>query len=397
MTIIGRLAVSAFLFAILTGPAAAAAQVTFTFNQQAPLSPIPKSDGEFQAFLNIQDERNNERRMRLATDFLSDYFDSEFRHLALRLRFQARYALGNWQNTVEAALEGLAAEDVFMNGKLGFVSDPESLPEWPAFQLDRVNQRSVYYQTLTEGYQVLGDRENTLRYGERALDAEAEAWALYEEQNAGGTPEFEEALARHETSRELLTRVMLAIHRNRGDVPNTIEYARRLLDVRPNDVEMLMTIAQLMAQNVPQDAEASGPFLVEAEDYATRAVSAMEQWVASDASESAGDEEKANYLAEAHSNLGMIHFQTGEFAGAADAFAAAAEFIPTDPVLHYRLGVAYNNSQDVDGAARSLACAVFLGFSDARPALEAVYQVKNGSLDGLDAFIQSEGAQLASR
>jgi Flp pilus assembly protein TadD len=148
-----------------------------------------------------------------------------------------------------------------------------------------------------------------------------------------------------------------------------------------------------MTQNVPQ--EGRGPFLEEAAGYATRAVTAMEVWVVSEASASVNEDLKAEYLAEAHSKVGLIHFQTGNYAGAAAAFEAATRAAPGDGVLYYRLGVAHNNNQNVDGAVSSFARAVFLGVTDARPLLEAAYQVKNGNLEGLDDFIRNEGEQTA--
>jgi Flp pilus assembly protein TadD len=396
-TIVGRMAASAFFAIVLFGGTSARAQVTYTFNQEAPLSPIPKSEREFSAFLEIQDERNAERKIRMATDFLSDYFDSEFRHLALRLQFQARYTLDNWRETIRAAEEALAAEEAFATGKLGFISDPESLGEWPAFQLDQANQKSIYYRAMTEGSLALGDSDAALRYGEMALDTQEAAWALFVEQTDPATPAFADAEAAIQASEERLIRTLLSIHRNRNDVSNVLASGRRLLDVRPDDLETLMTVAQLMSVNAPEDETTRRAFLEDAEGYATRAVAAMQEWIRSEASSEVSESQKADYMNQAYSNLGMIHFQTGDFTGAAEAFSGAAEALPRDPVSYYRLGVAYNNSQNVEGAASSLARAVFLGFADARPALEAVYQARSGSLDGLDEFIRGEGERIAEQ
>jgi tetratricopeptide (TPR) repeat protein len=381
------------LLALVAGGGAPAQQVTFTFNQDAPLSPIPKSERELDEFLLIEDEANPERRLRLTDEFLGDFFDSEFRHLVLRLRFHARYQLDDWGRTVEAAREALAAEEYFEAGKLGFIDDPGSVASYPSFRLDLANQKSIYYQALNEGYRELGDRENSLMYGEMALDALDEAWSLYAEQNDPSLPQYAEAERRHKANEELLLRGLLSTHRAIGNTPQVIEFSKQLLEVRPDDLEILMTLAQTMTQNVPQ--EGRGPFLEEAAGYATRAVTAMEEWVVSEASASVNEDLKAEYLAEAHSNVGLIHFQTGNYAGAAAAFEAATRAAPGDGVLYYRLGVAHNNSQNVDGAVSSFARAVFLGVTDARPLLEAAYQVKNGNLEGLDDFIRNEGEQTA--
>lgn len=155
-----------------------------------------------------------------------------------------------------------------------------------------------------------------------------------------------------------------------------------------------MLVSSTMSQNVPEDPDAASEHLAVAEDYAARAVEALEAWVDSPASIQVNARVKRDYLVEAHSNLGMVRFQTADFAGAAEAFKDAVAVIPDDPYVHYRLGVAYNNSQNYDEAMASFARAVFLGLSDARPNLEQVYGAQNGTLDGLDEFIEARGAEV---
>lgn len=396
MTTIGRLAASVCLIMFLLPGPGVAQQVTFRPNPNAPLQPNARSDGEFDAFLRVQDERDPRRMVRLATEFLSTYDASEFQNYVLRFRFQGRMAQDDkdWEEIIQSAQDGLTAEELFRNGKLGFIEDPEALEEWPAFQLDQANQRMIYYSALTTGYQELGNSEEALRYAELALDAQNEVWDLFSAQNDPSTPEYQEAQARTEANGESLLRTMLAIHRADRDEAAVLETSRRLLEVRPGDLELLMLVSSMMSQNVPQDPDAASEHLAAAEDYAQRAVDALEAWIDSPASVQVNARVKRDYLVEAHSNLGMVRFQTADYAGAAEAFKDAVDVVPDDPILHYRLGVAYNNSQNPDEAVASLARAVFLGFSDARPNLETAYQAKNGSLEGLDEFIEAQGAEL---
>lgn len=395
MTTIGRLAVSACLIVCLVPWAGTAQQVTFRPNPNAPLQPNVRSDAEYNAFLAIQDERDPRRMVRLATEFLSNYDGSEFRNYVLRFRFQGRMAQEpDWEQIVESAEEGLAAEELFRNGKLGFIEDPEVLDEWPAFQLDQANQRMIYYSALTTGYQELEKPEEALRYAEMALDAQDEVWDLFSAQNDPSTPEYQDAQARTEANGESLLRTILAIERANRDEAAVLDTSRRLLEVRPGDLELLMLVSSMMSQNVPEDPDAASEHLALAEDYAARAVEALEIWVDSPASIQVNARVKRDYLVEAHSNLGMVRFQTADYAGAAEAFRDAVSVVPDDPILHYRLGVAYNNSQNMDEAVASLARAVFFGFADARANLEAAYQAKTGSLDGLDEFIEARGAEL---
>lgn len=224
MTTIGRLAVWACLIVCLVARAGAAQQVTFRPNPNAPLQPNARSEGEYTAFLAIQDERDPRRMIRLATEFLSNYDGSEFRNYVLRFRFQGRMAEGgDWEAIIESAEDGLAAEELFRNGKLGFIEDPEVLDEWPAFQLDQANQRMIYYSAMTTGYQELGNSDEALRYAEMALDAQDEVWGFFSAQNDPGTPEYQDAEARTQASGESLLRTILAIQRANRDEAAVLE------------------------------------------------------------------------------------------------------------------------------------------------------------------------------
>lgn len=400
MNMTGRFAVcGGLLLALVSGSAIQTpAQVTFTLNDEAPFSATPKSEREFRAFQNIQRETDPDDKLRLANDFLSDYTDSEFRHLVMRFRFEVQYDAGDWEATVAGIQEGLAAEEAFREGKLALITNPEELDDWPAFQLDMANQKMIYYQSLAEGYQALGDLDNALTYAEMTLDAQDEAWDLYASQSDPSTPEYQGALERQNANREFVLRTIYSIYDDRDDVPNMLKAARDVLEVSPGDLEMLMRVAQIMSVEVPDDPTAKKAHLEEAEGYASDAITALKEWVVSDASANVGQTQKDGLVAQAYSNLGMIYFQTPDYARAAEAFASAAEALPTNAALHYQLGVAYNNSQNIEAAASSLARAVYLGFDQGRPALESVYQAMHGgSLDGLDEFVETEGKQVSSQ
>lgn len=367
--------------------------IIFRPNPTAPLNPNG-NEVQYNSFREVQDERDPRRQEQLATQALPNA--GEYRHLILRLRFQARIAQADdLEQIIESAEEGLRAEEYFSNGKLQFIEDPNTLPQWPAFQLDMANQRLVYYQALTTAHNELGETDEALTSAQQALDASDVVWDLFADQNDPASPEYEEAQARTAAGKESLLRTMLDIHDKAGNESDTLAIARRILDeVNPGDLSLLMNVVQRMSQNLPEDPDAAGAQLETAADYATRAISELEVWVDSPDAALVNERVKRDYLVEAHTNLGMIHFQTGDFAAAAEAFNGAVGVVPDDPTLHYRAGVAYYNSQQVDEAASALAKAVFLNFSDARPALEAAYQAKTGSLDGLDDFIQAEGSQL---
>ena len=171
------------------------------------------------------------------------------------------------------------------------------------------------------------------------------------------------------------------------------------LEVQPDDRQVLLRVSQVMAepQRIPEDGPARTEHLEAAEDYAARAVDAVDAYVTSPDSAEIEDLEKAAMVSQANTALGMVHFQQQEFRDAALAYGRAADSVP-EAQLYFLLGVAHFNDQNVDPAVSALARAVFLDFPQpqARQLLEVAYEVQNGSLDGLDDYIESEGGQLTA-
>lgn len=414
--------------------------VTVRFDPNAPVSPLG-TETEYQAVIRIQEERDHNVRLRLINEFLSgEYRDelvdvgpgedqlggfdinrpidivgdgdveiderargepsttgSEFTYLALRMRFQTLYDVGEPEDIIAAAEEALDAHEYFFDAKMGFIADPASVPEVAAFRLDFANQRSIFYQGMMEAYQSLEDADNVLRFGEMALDAVNETWDLYAVQFDETAPGFPLERDRHVARQTLLLGTMMGTYRFLDNLENEIVFARRLLEVQPDDREVLTRVSQYMAEpaRIPPEGAARDDHLEAAEDYAARAVAAVDAYVAGPDAAELDELEKASMVSQANAALGMVQYQQGRFRDAAVAYGRAAESVP-EAQLYFLLGVAHTNDQNVDAAVSALARAVFLEFPQpqARQLLEVAYRVRNGSLDGLDDYIESEGEQL---
>ncbi len=432
---------SLILTPLLCGPEASAQLVTIRFDANAPVSPLG-SEAEYQAVVRIQNEQNPNTRLRLINEFLSgEYRDelvdvgggedqlggfdidpgfntpitrprdigqidseasttgSEFTYLVLRMRFQTLYTEGEPEEIVEAAQEALDAHEFFFNGKMGFITDPGIVPEVPTFRLDFGNQKSVFFQAMMEAYQSIEDADNLLRYGEMALEAEDETWALYTQQFDETVTGFPVERDRHLARQTVMLGTMMGTYQFLDNLENELVYARRFLEVQPDDRQVLLRVSQVMAepQRIPEDGPARTEHLEAAEDYAARAVDAVDAYVTSPDSAEIEDLEKAAMVSQANTALGMVHFQQQEFRDAALAYGRAADSVP-EAQLYFLLGVAHFNDQNVDPAVSALARAVFLDFPQpqARQLLEVAYEVQNGSLDSLDDYIESEGSQLTA-
>ncbi len=185
MSIRSRSAIVAVLALLVCSSAslAAAQRAIIRYDPQAPLPALPDRDSdhaedELDDLFGIQDQNDPTRRLRLITDFLSNYPTSEFTHLILQARWQTRLEQEDPEAIVEAAVEALEAYQYFMDSKLGFIEEPESLPEYPTAQFRLASQKMRYYQSIAEAYVNLGQSERLPEYTELGLDAadEADLW-----------------------------------------------------------------------------------------------------------------------------------------------------------------------------------------------------------------------------
>jgi len=437
MKVTPSIALVALVAVLLACPGHAAAQlVTIRFDANAPVSPLG-TEAEYQTVVRIQQEQDPNVRLRLINEFLSgEYrnelvdvgggedqlggFDidapfntpierpravesadtdrpttgSEFTYLVLGMRFQTLRQQGaDPEDIIEAAEGALASHEHFFDSKMGFITDPDNVPQVAAFRLDWANQRSIFYQAMMEAYQQMEDADNVLRYGEMALDAEDETWTLYNEQFDRTATGFPVERDRHLARQTVLLGTMMGTYEFLGNVENEIAYARRFLEVQPDDRVVLTRVSQYMATpaNIPADGPDRDAHLEAAVNYAGRAVDAVDAYLAGPESADLDDLEKAAMASQANAALGMVRFQNGEFADAAAAYNRAAEAVP-EAQLYFLLGVAHTNAQNVDEAVSTLAQAVYLEFPQpqTRQILKVAYKVQNGSLDRLNKAIEHE-------
>ncbi len=350
MRISGRTLLPSALAAVLSlAIGAVRVQGQVTILPPDPNSPLSQAgtEAEIEAVLRIQDERDPSRILRLVTDFERTYFDSEYRHLVLRLRWQAITELeADPGDIIDAARAALAAQDHFLNYKTGFISNTV------AFDLS--NQAALYYGSLADAYVALGDGKSALLNGELGLAAVEQAWDLYIQDNEEGAPDFENARGIRDRMELNFLGILVQGYQDGGDPEKVIEYGRRFLEVSPDDLEMLLYVSALMAQRPPPDGSLA-EHLATTESYATSALERLREF------QDVPNSQKESLLSGAHLTLGLVYAQQGK----------------------------------LDGAVESLARAVTLDATQrqTRTILENVYYARNGSLEGLDEYILDLGAR----
>ncbi len=398
------------LFAALLGatlaagaPAGASQRAIIRFNPQAPLQATPSSEDEQTALLRMLDEDDPTRRNRLITDFLIQYPTSEYMHMLLQSRWQIVLERNDDpQDLIEAAVEGLEAYQYFMESKLGFIDDPDSLDEYPSTQYRFKNQELQYYQSMVDAYAQLDEPERINEYVDLALATADETDAWFDrlgdetEDVAGMDAEAWAEVSRN--TRMFLLNTVRNIHVADENEAGVVEVTERMLEIVPDDVELLLFAATALAQQQAPADEAPATLQARMERalaYADRAVEGVDLYLLrADVSE----EQQAGVMAQLYGTIGLATAQLGDWTAAAEAYRAAIDATPMAPNLHYMLGIVGANSNDIDIALPAFARAHFLApdVPDIRATLEQIYQASEGTLDGLDDYVQSEGASLGN-
>ncbi len=357
--------------------------------------PTPDSRAELDALEAIEDAIGTPDSLTLSDRFLMAYPESELTHLVRRVRVQTYVQMGDHQSTVAEAESALVAESAFYDSRLAAIEDAVEDPGFPEFEHEFMNARTDLYQSMMNAYGGLGDSARMAEYGELAVENADRDWESYGP-SIEGDPAYEEVARAHEDAQFFFLQRIMAAYQNANDVDKLMEYARRVLALDSRNLNSLLVISTVMAESPPADESDRQEHFEDAESYARDALEVLENFLGSPAGAQLGDAQKANLLSTAHSTLGTIHFQMEEFGDAQREFRSSVEVVP-DPLIYFSLGLAYFEDEEIEDAMAALARSVFLGGSteaQAREMLERLYEFQNDSLDGLDAYIQSEGGGI---
>ena len=382
------------LVLVLCPGASALQQPAIRFDPVAPLSPLEKAPGERAAYEAIRDQIDPGRRLSLVNQFIADHADSEFMYLVLEVRWQVRVEQGDWAAVVESAEAGLEAQNHFRDAKLGFVTNPSRVAGLSEFRYAMAAREAAYHQSMTEAHLNLGNLDKVLEYGELCLSAAAEAWERYAVFGNDGAPEYRAALEANRETQAFVLFNILRVHEARNDRDNAIAYRERILKLTPDDLQTLATTARMMAREPPSPGADADAYLQRAENYARRALEQLDSYYTAPAWAALDAGRRTALASDAHLALGLVHSRRGDRQGAADAFQAAVRSRPMDALAWAMLGTARRELGDVDAWLSAYARAVHLGIPQPqlRADLETVFMARNGSLDGLDAFIEAEGS-----
>jgi tetratricopeptide (TPR) repeat protein len=137
------------------------------------------------------------------------------------------------------------------------------------------------------------------------------------------------------------------------DWDNFYASAEKALTIKPDDVDVLVTVGWVIPHVYQPDEPDASKQLDRAQDYETRAIQALGTLPKpADLTDEQFAAMKAEKLAEAHSGLGLVYFRRQEFDKAAKELAQATQGTAhPDPTDFFALGAALQNTRQFSQAA----------------------------------------------
>ena len=365
------------------------------------LGTTAESQAEFEAATAIDAEESALNVLTMTDAFLTEYPESEFRPQILLTRLQTYVDLNNNQGILTTGDAYVTATNTSYDATIARITDPageiadtSDVEGLSTYQVNHFVNLTFTFQSMMNANLGLGRIDETERYGNLAVEASNEGWNIQSQVMETGSPEYQEANQGRIQAQLFFLQTVMSAHQNANDVEKTIEYAERSLSIDPQSLASLITISSVLSERPPESALFREEHFESAEEYADQALDVLERFL-DVAGDQMGAQQSANLLSSAHFTLGTVYFHQEEWGDAQDEFEEALELVPTNAVAYLRLGMAYVQDEEPEDAMEALARSIFLDGSDqARELLEQIYEIRNDGLTGIEAFIQSQGAEI---
>ncbi|OLD67471.1 MAG: hypothetical protein AUI45_13520 [Acidobacteria bacterium 13_1_40CM_2_56_11] len=326
---------------------------------QPGFGPQNKSKDEADAFNALQKEQNPAKKVELAEAFVSKYPDSDFVAYAQTFRVTSYSQLGKHKESVAAAEQAVDATIKF-GEKLAAKADADA----------KLSDK---------------DRENVRKKDKTAVFLDKDS------------PQFQEFMNQSEQRIVALYKSIIQSYQMLNDAPHMMEASKKALGLKPDDVDLLATISNVMAERPPTNDQQMTEQMKQAEEYVNQALTLLPTYLSSPENASWTPAQQADVTSQLHYTLGLIYLRQKRLGSSQAEFMTALKSKPNDPITYYRLGIAYVQEMKNDQAMDALGKSVFLkGVSEpnARDLLKQLYVSKNKSEQGLEDYIKSAGSKI---
>jgi tetratricopeptide (TPR) repeat protein len=334
--------------------------------QQQQAAPAPTGIGlvtptkdESDAYNALQKEQAPDKKVQLAENLISKYPNSDFVPYAQFFRALSFTQLNKFQDAVTAAQQAIDSTVKF-GEKLLAKADADS--------------------KLTDK-----DKENIRKKDKNALFLDKTS------------PQFQAFMNQSEQRILGLHQMIIQSYQQLNDAAKMMEWGEKALGFKPDDVNTLMMLSNVMAERPPTNETEKAAQMKKAEEYANQAIAALPAFFATPEAAQLPPAGKAEITAQAHYTLGLIYLHQKKLGPSEQELLTAIQSKANDPITYYRLGIAYVQDMKNDQAMEALGKSAFLkGVSEAgaRDVLKQLWKNKNKSEEGMEDYIKAAGAKI---
>ena len=327
---------------------------------QQGIGPQVKSKDEADAFNTLQMEQNPAKRVELAEAFVAKFPDSEFVSYAHTFRVTAYSQLGKHKESAAAAEQAIDTTIKF-GEKLVAKADADA----------KLSDK---------------DRENIRKKDKNAVFLDK------------NSPQFLTFMSQAEQRILALYQSVIQSYQMLNDAPHMIEAGKKALGFKPDDVNTLAMLSNVMAERPPVNDQQKTEQMKLAEEYVNQALMLLPTFLSSPEAATLTPAQKTDLTSQLHYTLGLIYLHQKRLSSSQNELMTALKSKPNDPITYYRLGIAYVQEMKNDQAMDALSKSVFLkGVSEAnaRDLLKQLYIQKNKSEQGMEDYVKSAGAKIS--
>jgi tetratricopeptide (TPR) repeat protein len=328
---------------------------------QAPqgVGPAPQTKDEAEAFNALQREQAADKKVQMAEAFIAKYPMSDFVQYAQTFRLSGYSQMGKPKEAIEAAEQAIDSTIKF-GEKLVAKADADA--------------------KLTDK-----DKENIRKKDKNAVFLDK------------SSPQFQTFMSQSEQRILAFYQTIIQSYQQLNDAPKMVEWGEKALGFKPDDVNTLLMLSNVMAERPPTNETEKATQMKRAEELAGQALTGLPAFLSSPDAANLPPNAKAELTAQAHYTMGLIYLHQKKLGPSQQEFLSAIQSKPNDPITYYRLGIAYVQDMKNDQAMEALGKSVFLkGVSEAgaRDILKQLWVNKNKSETGLEDYIKAAGAKI---
>jgi tetratricopeptide (TPR) repeat protein len=326
---------------------------------QQSVGPVAQSKDEFDAFNALQTQQAPDKKVEMAEAFIAKYPTSDFNQYAQTIRLTGYSQLGKSKEAIAAGEQAIDATVKFGEKLVAKADSDSKLTDKDKEAIRKKDKNAVFLDKNSPQFQAFMNQSE-----QRILGVHQAIIQLYQQLN---------------------------------DAAKMIEWGEKALGFKPDDLNTLMMLSNVMAERPPVKEDEKATQMKRAEEFANQALAAMPAFFASSEAANLPATAKADLTSQAHYTLGLILLHQKKLGQAEQEFLTALKSKPNDPITYYRLGIAYVQDMKNDLAMEALGKSVFLkGVSEAgaRDVLKQLWVNKNKSEQGLEEYIQSSGAKI---